>query len=252
MCEPISAAAAISAATAIGGAVINKQQQNAAVSANRSAQDAEAARRSSAMAAERVRQEGFDRRAREVTAGQLSAADRARAEAETQAAADARGEGVDAALARASRVPGDYGEQPVINDLLRPTAAASGATVQDAARGVSKRLSETRRGLLSKAYLSGLEDNQAAQGRGARTAASDLETLSGLRRGSLSAYGTDLNRETPTYRPGNNYLGDALLVGGNLAAGYAGRAAGSAAAGGETFNGVPVVTSLRNAQGGAL
>lgn len=228
MCDPISASVAASAALSAGGMIVNKQQQNAATSANINAQNTEAARRVQAARDERARQDAITARGDSVNAQQLAENERGAVEARQAADAANRATGVDTATTTATQSAGASG--PEENPLLRPSATATGVTVQDAARRTSERLGATRKGMLAQAYLSSVSDQQGERRRSSTVAGSDLDTLSGLRRGSLNAYNVDLNRETPTFRPNGSMLGDVMTLAGQAGAAYAGRRAGTAEA----------------------
>ena len=224
MCDPVSISAAAAIAST-GGALINRQQQNAAVSANNAAQEREASRRGQARREEQARQDAFEQRARNVNAQSLATNTREAVTGQQDVAAVPREQAVETAVA----LPGMGG--PGENPVLQPTATATGATTQDAARVVSERLGAARRGMLANAYLRAVGDQQAGTSRGLQTAGNDLAMIGGARQGSLNAYGVDLNRQPETFRPSSSMLGDALMAGGRLGLAYGGGMAGAGMAG---------------------
>jgi hypothetical protein len=227
MCEPTAIIAGIGAVASAAGAYSTQQSSNAAIKANQNAQSAEIARRARAQADERARQATFDKRSQDVVAETLSRNRPEATEGDQDAAAALRSRVAEAAVAKAGE-----GAGPAENPVLMPTAAASGTTVADAARAVSSRLADARKSTLASAFLQGTKDAQGAQNRGLQTAASDMATLQSQRRGSLNAYGIDLNRQTETFSATPSMLGDAATAAGQLAMNYAGRQAGKAQANG--------------------
>jgi hypothetical protein len=221
MCDVSTALLAASTAAAIGGTAYNAQQQNAVLSANRRAEEATAARLNAARRAESARQEEFRLRgARTAAATQAAANPTAMIGAEEDAAA-AR----EASLmpATESLMPGSATADPRLTGTATP---GNTAVVQDGARELARALSQARGALRGRAFLSGAGDATAGFGRTLQEAGSDMANTGLLRQSSLSAYGVERSQSVPTFRSGNGLMGDLLIAGGGMGAGYAGRQAG--------------------------
>jgi hypothetical protein len=199
-------------ASAAGTAYTVNEQQNTA-KRNQQASDEAAARSAAARRDERVRQEALQRERQGVVDETLQAVS---GDGAREAQAQAEEERLATAARVASATPEAAGAQIY-------TSTGAGENIRNIMTAeVSRRISDAREDLASRARLAAYSDVASAEARRRSAAQSALEALGSMGRGSLSVAqiegGIPAGLSTP-----NTALGQGLVVGGNLATSTANR-----------------------------
>lgn len=208
MCFPAAAVIAIAGtlASMAGSAYNAKIQRDAAKAQSKAQNDAEIARMQ-ARREEEKRQDKFnaesDRKIRDTA--QAIAPDK-RAENVELAAADPNNS-VQAAARRYNAAPA--------------TGSASGEIISDAGR-LREKAKRTSAMIDALAILSAQGTDQANARDDFRRMGSEIDTIMNKSRGSMRVNDYEASAPTARVTPSNSMLGDALVVGGNLAANYGG------------------------------
>lgn len=208
MCDPISIGGLV--LSGIGG-LVQGQQQTAYVNAQNRANQQAYMRSKDAREAERARQklmEGEATSAWQSTLDALSPDERAAAEAEAKTKFMANYDAGQNDTTAGQFLSGQEYAAPEIKESIAATTA--------------KAASEARQRAAALASLSGGGTVDMARGEILGNNANWLQTLNGLRRGSLGVSQFEQNIQPATVTPGNNFLGSILTGVGSTVAGMGG------------------------------